>query len=672
MNVLFVPVTLLMGRLRLSAKFLLIASVLILPTIYMLYMLDRTYRSQIGESEQELAGESLALAGFELLAASQQHRDLSALLLAGKRELAAPRQQAASRMRAAMQQIDQALAADRLGVKPGWLGVRAALDAQLQAWPQLKPEDNLARHTAVIKQQLDWLYSVASQSGMSLDPDNDTRNLQDLFFTIVLPASEHAGSARGLGALIAARNTIEQAERSRLGALASFLSQAAEQSVGRVQRGIERDDPGYAALARQSQQAAAQLGSAARFLNKNYVEAVLILTDPLDQLKLMDRTAAELHALGRLVLTEFRQRTELRIRQLSALRLTVVGTALLLVLIGGYLFVGATLSIRNAVVKLKNDAQRLADGALSTRVELGSRDELSQIANSFNHMAASLSGLVQQIRHTVSDVADTSLQLTNNAGEVSLASRKQAESTAAMAEAVQQVSSSIAQANAQARRSAERVLATAREAGAGEERMQATLLDIRQLAAQIGQLSAEVESMKQSSNQIGRIVQVINDIADQTNLLALNAAIEAARAGDAGRGFGVVADEVRKLAERTSTATEEIRGLVETISQDTERTAKGMSAARAGMEQSSGSVQTASQTLSSILSQSLASQEAAHEISVAMHQQHAASQQVADNVETIARMAKENTCHADANSKLAQSLQRQAEALSAQISTFQL
>ncbi|MEQ6290493.1 methyl-accepting chemotaxis protein [Vogesella sp. GCM10023246] len=672
MNVLFIPVTLLMGRLRLSAKFLLIATVLILPTIYMLYMLDRTYRSQIGYSEQELAGESLAMAGFELLAATQQHRDLSSLQLAGKTELAAQRQQAASRMRTTMQNIDLALAADHLGVKANWPSLHTALIAQLAGWQQLKPEENLARHGVLIKQQLDWLYSVASLSGMALDPDSDTRNLQDLFFNIVLPASEHASAARGLGALIAARNTIEQPERSRLGALSSFLAQAAEQGVNRIERGIAKDDPGYPQLEKQGKKLAQQLGTTARFLNKNYVEAVLILTDPLDQLKLMDRTATELHDMGGLVLAEFRQRAEARIQQLTVLRFTVVGTALLLVLIGGYLFVGATLSIRNAVVKLKNDAQRLAAGALSTRVELGSRDELSQIASSFNHMAASLSKLVQQIRHTVSDVADTSLQLTSNAGEVSLASRKQAESTAAMATAVQQVTTSIAQANSQARHSAERVLATAREAGAGEVRMQATLLDIRQLAEQIGKLSAEVESMKQSSNQIGRIVQVINDIADQTNLLALNAAIEAARAGEAGRGFGVVADEVRKLAERTSTATEEIRSLVETISKDTERTAKGMTAARAGMEQSSGSVQIASNTLSSILAQSLASQEAAHEISMAMNQQQAASQQVADNVETIARMAKENTSHADANNKLAQSLQQQAEALSQQISTFQL
>ncbi|WP_162291273.1 methyl-accepting chemotaxis protein [Vogesella sp. LIG4] len=661
-----------MSRLKLSAKFLLIAVVLILPTIYMLFMLDRTYHNQIDYSEAELAGSTLAATGFELLDATQKYRDISALVLAGNKELAARQQQAAAGLRAAVKQVDDELAADPLGMQPGWVKLKAAIDSRLARKQQLASNDSFSQDANLVMQELDWLHTLAVRSGMALDPDNDTRNLQDIFFNALLPASESAGSARGEGALIAGRHAIEQYERSRLGAYSALLVQAGAQSISKIKYGIDAQDPGYQQLAQQSQAAAAVLKDTASYLGKNYVEAVLVLSEPAEHLQRLDQSIAALRGFSHTVLAEFRQRVASRIHHVRLLRLGTVGSAVFLVLAGGYLFMGTMFSIRRAVIKLNNEAHQLASGLLSTRVEMDSNDELAEIANSFNHMAESLSTLVRQIRQMVADVAATTQKLSGNAGEVSSASRRQAESTAAMACAVQQVTASIVHANRQAKLSTDHVIATARMSSDGEAEMQNTLFTIRQLYEQIGQLSIEFDSMKTSSNQIGRIVQVISEIADQTNLLALNAAIEAARAGEAGRGFAVVASEVRKLAERTSTATAEIRSLVNAICDDTERTSQGMAVARNGMEQSSSSVQSASVTLSSIRSQSVASQIASEEISEAMNQQQTASQQVVANVAMISRMAEENTRHAEVNNQLAQSLQQQAAALEQQICAFQL
>src|SRR5207248_8689492 len=103
----------------------------------------------------------------------------------------------------------------------------------------------------------------------------------------------------------------------------------------------------------------------------------------------------------------------------------------------------------------------------------------------------------------------------------------------------------------------------------GLESVRATIGGMQRIRGQVQQSAKQIKRLGESSQEIGQIVQLIEEIADQTNLLALNAAIQAAMAGEHGRGFAVVADEVHRLAERASVATKQIGGLVKSIQADT-------------------------------------------------------------------------------------------------------
>ena len=230
---------------------------------------------------------------------------------------------------------------------------------------------------------------------------------------------------------------------------------------------------------------------------------------------------------------------------------------------------------QQAILTLLNDISDLADGDLTAEATV-TEDFTGTIADSINFAIAELRSLVQNVASTSEKVASS----TDNTRSISLqlaeSAENQAQEIAGASAAINEMAITIDQVSSNSAESAavaERSVSIAKK-GASVVRYTIECMDT--IREQIQDTSKRIKRLGESSQEIGDIVSLINEIADQTNILALNAAIQAAMAGEAGRGFAVVADEVQRLAERSTTATKQIAGLVKTIQSDTHEAVASM------------------------------------------------------------------------------------------------
>ena len=237
----------------------------------------------------------------------------------------------------------------------------------------------------------------------------------------------------------------------------------------------------------------------------------------------------------------------------------------------------AELNQRNqeAILRLLDEMGSLAEGDLTVKATV-TEDITGAIADSINFAVEALRSLVTTINETAVQVSAAAQETQATAMHLAEAAEHQAQQITSASAAINEIAVSIDEVSKNSAESAEVAQRSVQIAAKGAGIVRQTIQGMDSIRDQIQETSKRIKRLGESSQEIGSIVELINDIAEQTNILALNAAIQAASAGEAGRGFAVVADEVQRLAERSANATKRIETLVQTIQSDTNEAVSSM------------------------------------------------------------------------------------------------
>jgi methyl-accepting chemotaxis protein len=325
-------------------------------------------------------------------------------------------------------------------------------------------------------------------------------------------------------------------------------------------------------------------------------------------------------------------------------------------------------SLRAATAALEQVAQK----NLTVTVEVRSQDEIGRLSTALNTTVKSMRSVLRSVAQGAETLSAAAAELSARSTQTSGNTQTQTCKINQIAAAAQEMTATIGEISHNAEVASGASRESAETARYGGTVMQAAAATMQEIATSTGSVEQMMTSLAQRSEEIGKVVSVIQEISGQTNLLALNAAIEAARAGEHGRGFAVVAGEVRRLAERTKGATEEIAGTIRNIQDETRETLKVMSQSRSTVEAGLSETARARESLEAIIGSSNEVENQIHLIATAATQQTAASGEISESACHISNLAAENSHAAEEAAEACKNLSALATDLDGIIRQFRI
>jgi methyl-accepting chemotaxis protein len=332
----------------------------------------------------------------------------------------------------------------------------------------------------------------------------------------------------------------------------------------------------------------------------------------------------------------------------SFLRNVFIIVALIMITLSAAIIYSLHRMISLPITQMAHTARLLSQGAAGVKVEVPSRDELGQLAGSFNQMTDHLSTQVSHFDAIIANIAETVDHISKSTADMFSISAQQSSGATEQAASVYEASSTSKEIAASASRiadTAEEVSTFARETNAaankGKDELGLAIAQVREVTERTEEVAQRMVDLGARSQKISGIIDIIKEISEQTNLLALNAAIEAAGAGEAGRRFAVVAQEIRRLAGRTLDATQTVRDVIEEIQSSTNSAVMVTEQSMKGARESQAIIENMDLTFQDVLEMVEKTLSASTQINLSTRQQTTACEQMVATIMEVSDVAAE-------------------------------